>query len=115
MFHSLPVYPDHLPNYDFIKQFSTESQLSWSLFCASQMDPAFPEPQYPAPKANDSSKTLISGKNAPPGWSQRFKGIPLIGNVCLTHLLYSSFSPLFPVSLSELRINLNPESVRHDV
>jgi hypothetical protein len=76
--HSIPLFPSHKKNYALIKSLPT-STLAWSLFCAMEMPPKHPTPQFP-PSPDTSADNLLAKADAPPAWSEKWKKVPLIGN-----------------------------------
>ncbi|CAG8957217.1 hypothetical protein HYFRA_00009419 [Hymenoscyphus fraxineus] len=73
----IPMFPAHKPNYMLIKSQPVE-ELAWSLFCATQMFPKYDTPRYPAD--TDAASNLVAKADAPPAWTEKFRGVPLIGD-----------------------------------
>jgi len=71
------MFTIHKKNWAVIRSVSS-SQLAWSLFCASQMDPRSQTIDYSA-KAGTGAENLVAGVDSPPAFSKKFQWIPLIG------------------------------------
>ncbi|KAK3071961.1 hypothetical protein LTR53_007693 [Teratosphaeriaceae sp. CCFEE 6253] len=73
----LPLFPIHRKNWALIQTIPT-TELAWSLFCASQMDPRASTIDY-APQAGAGASNLVAGADAPPAWSRKLQWVPLLG------------------------------------
>jgi len=73
----VPLYPDHKKTYNLIKSY-TPDNIAWSLFCASNLPPRYPDPKFPQP-SDVSGDNLIAKADTPPAWKNSFRSWPLIG------------------------------------
>ncbi|EHK99780.1 hypothetical protein M7I_4275 [Glarea lozoyensis 74030] len=67
----IPLFPSHKRNYALIKSIPP-STLAWSLFCAMEMPPKHPSPQFP-PSPDSPADNLIAKADSPPNWNEKWK------------------------------------------
>jgi hypothetical protein len=70
----VPLYPEHTKTYLLIKDKDPHKEIAWSLFCANNMPPRSEAVVYPPP-GNCTADNLVGGADAPPAWSQKWKGV----------------------------------------
>ena len=75
----LPMFPEHRANYTLIKM-QDQTDIVWSLFCASMLHNKNEKALIPAPDECSGSK-LVAGVDSPPQWRRTLIWVPLMGNV----------------------------------
>lgn len=74
----VPLYPEHGKTYKIIKDMNPETQIAWSLFCASNMPPRFETAAIPPPD-ECTCESLSVAADAPPAMNSKWRSIPLLG------------------------------------
>ena len=92
--YSISIYPTHRKNYAHIQQIPS-SQLSWSLFCASNMPPQSAEIDYSTSSPGAGADNLIAAVDSPPDWSTTLEWVPLLGTyLSIVAQVQPYFAPL---------------------
>lgn len=73
----MPMFPEHRENLALIQK-QEEENITWSLFCASQLSPKHKEARIPAPD-DYSAANVIASAYSPPEWRDTLQWVPLIG------------------------------------
>lgn len=97
MIDYVPIFTIHRKNWDLIKNVEP-SKLSWSLFCANQMNPRSEVIDY-SERAGTGAEDLVAGADFPPAWSKTLQWVPLVGTYLnILAQMQNYFTPLEDVA-----------------
>lgn len=97
MIDYVPIFTIHRKNWDLIKNVEP-SKLSWSLFCANQMNPRSEVIDY-SERAGTGAENLVAGVDFPPAWSKTLQWVPCVGTYLnILAQMQNYFTPLEDVA-----------------